>query len=555
MRKITLTLLAAMAVLTASAQRSHVISNLPDDARTPAVAPRLAPVAKAGPQKAFTPLTLNTVWQQPEGEEVQCMHEETFLFPYRGYFLKQDYDKGAAKIVLQGDSVIWIPRVIHDLDTCGWLKLERAANSQTTYVAHTPQAIWTSASGKNTYFAARLKGSLDDLTSYKIQTTGGKYVGDVKFSFRDGVLKQMSQDGTEIIGLTDSTGNYVAYGGCKYYYRMITDPRVTAPDSLTKQRYRVSFYDGKKVQDQMTYMAFDGNDVYLSCPEYYGLTAKGRIEGDRCVFKGGQYLGPTSEGGRQIYFYPFKWTLKDGSFSFTALDSLALHYDAATGAISCDEGYGAYFHVGNLDDSEYYIQALPNMTLTPFVEKPAVPVAPTFYDPEHQFSNYQMVRDDFGYAMVSVVLDAHDKDGNFLDPNLMTYSMYIDDPEEPFVFDSIDYHDLGGEAEMTELPFNFYSASGIYTVTDITRVIYFFTEVTDSIGFQQIYYGGGERNASDIIWYNIHTQTVGINGVQTGDARHTAAAYYDLSGRRLSAPQRGLNIVRREDGTVTKVMR
>lgn len=54
----------------------------------------------------------------------------------------------------------------------------------------------------------------------------------------------------------------------------------------------------------------------------------------------------------------------------------------------------------------------------------------------------------------------------------------------------------------------------------------------------------------------VEMTTTGINSVSAGaNANATETARYDLSGKRLSAPTKGINIVKMSDGTVRKVMR
>ena len=50
-----------------------------------------------------------------------------------------------------------------------------------------------------------------------------------------------------------------------------------------------------------------------------------------------------------------------------------------------------------------------------------------------------------------------------------------------------------------------------------------------------------------------NTDSDGIGGV-TEDAAITEMSYYDVQGRRLSAPQRGINIIRMSDGMTRKVL-
>lgn len=50
------------------------------------------------------------------------------------------------------------------------------------------------------------------------------------------------------------------------------------------------------------------------------------------------------------------------------------------------------------------------------------------------------------------------------------------------------------------------------------------------------------------------TDATGIGNVGTGTAGPTVTGYYDINGRRLSEPRKGINIVRYSDGTIRKVI-
>ncbi len=52
----------------------------------------------------------------------------------------------------------------------------------------------------------------------------------------------------------------------------------------------------------------------------------------------------------------------------------------------------------------------------------------------------------------------------------------------------------------------------------------------------------------------VEVQSAGTTGITSVPTDRGTAAYYTIDGRPLSHPQRGLNIVRRTDGTVQKII-
>ena len=66
---------------------------------------------------------------------------------------------------------------------------------------------------------------------------------------------------------------------------------------------------------------------------------------------------------------------------------------------------------------------------------------------------------------------------------------------------------------------------------------------------------GTSANAPAQLSMRIDDNTTGINAAEVLDALNDAEAeYYDLSGKRLDEPQRGVNIVRMKSGKTKKII-
>ena len=61
------------------------------------------------------------------------------------------------------------------------------------------------------------------------------------------------------------------------------------------------------------------------------------------------------------------------------------------------------------------------------------------------------------------------------------------------------------------------------------------------VGIQSVYYGGGECNKSEIGWYEIPTD--GISATLNDKGQMTNHHVYDLQGRKVANPKKGLYIV------------
>ena len=134
-------------------------------------------------------------------------------------------------------------------------------------------------------------------------------------------------------------------------------------------------------------------------------------------------------------------------------------------------------------------------TWTPLSEAvPAVPANPEaleFFD----------CGSEEGYTRFDFNINLFDVDGNPLDPDGLTYSIFTDD-NQLFTFDYETYGlNNGFDTDMTEIPYG-YSGYDFY----LRRVYFYRTNMgdnplfTENIGIQVYYTVDGVRNASDIVW-------------------------------------------------------
>ena len=123
-------------------------------------------------------------------------------------------------------------------------------------------------------------------------------------------------------------------------FEVMTDESVTAPEGLETIQYSLAAegYGGSLVN-----VGFDGNDIYVqgiysNMPEAW---VKGTIEGDKVVFKNGQYMGPDLVGGYHQYLvsgsaeevYDEIWEEYYTEYSLTDND-IVFDYDASTKSLS-----------------------------------------------------------------------------------------------------------------------------------------------------------------------------------------------------------------------------
>ncbi len=181
---------------------------------------------------------------------------------------------------------------------------------------------------------------------------------------------------------------------------------------------------------------------------------------------------------------------------------------------------------------------------------PAVPANPEvieFYDSGNEE----------GYTRLDFNINLVDVDGNPLNADYLTYSVFTDN-DELFTFDYDTYGPGNGfDADMTEIPYG-YSGYDFY----LRRVYFYRTNQGDNpmftwrIGLQLNYTVDGVTNKSDIVYLNVYPHTAVNELNATKDV--TAVRYYNVAGQEMARPS-GLTIqvTTYSDGTstATKVMK
>jgi len=176
---------------------------------------------------------------------------------------------------------------------------------------------------------------------------------------------------------------------------------------------------------------------------------------------------------------------------------------------------------------------------------PANPTADDWYD----------CGDESGYSKFYFTLPTEDVDGNIIDPECLSYSVYVDNGDGPeiFNFDAATYsYDL--YEDMTEIPYWIYS--GGYDFRDYLVYFYRTNEgdnplFTENIGIQAIYTVDGEAHASDIVW--LYESHVGVDELNAGKTVANVR-YFNVAGQEMAQPAgMTIKVTTYTDGTTSAV--
>lgn len=132
----------------------------------------------------------------------------------------------------------------------------------------------------------------------------------------------------------------------------------------------------------------------------------------------------------------------------------------------------------------------------------------------------------------------YSSDFNYLDPSHLYYNLYIDD--ELVTFSPDDYQNL--KTEMTDVPYSFSDQYEFYKYDENHRTIYFYKDVKKKIGMEAVYVDGNLRFGSGITEYYPNGDPTGVDMTEATVKQIKSVDFYDLSGRKLSAPAKGICI-------------
>ena len=178
----------------------------------------------------------------------------------------------------------------------------------------------------------------------------------------------------------------------------------------------------------------------------------------------------------------------------------------------------------------------------------AVPAVPA--DPE--VIEFFDCGDESGYTRLDFNINLVDVDGNPLNSDYLTYSIFTDD-DELFTFDVETYGALNGlDTDMTEVPYGF-SGEDFY----LRRVYFYRTNEGENpmftwrIGMQLNYTVDGITNKSNIVYLDVYPKPSAVEEVSTGKSV-SSVRYFNVAGQEMTQPS-GLTIqvTTYSDGTIS----
>lgn len=336
---------------------------------------------------------------------------------------------------------------------------------------------------------------------------------------------------------------------------------VTIPEGVSGKRYSyITYgygqYDTRRSPDfgYRVEVAFDGDDVYFQglSMDDSSICFKGKLEGERIIIPNNQFLGTLAS----IYDVSVKFGHPDadafGGYSLLPEDTvMVLDYDEEAGVIKvADPDVVMFFNLNpnNNPNGIYYLQMFENLELKYQPEASGAPIDPWGLSFNEAPSEKDLSLFDFNLPLVTA-------DGVLLERDNMYYCIYMDDELWPLTKE-----DFKIPQTLENVPYMYKSSQIVCSKLNILHELGFRVTGFDTIGVQCFNVFDGVTYAGRLATLDIATGTVTYtlpeNSVlETAASQEVSSEYYDLSGRRVSMPSKGVFIKRtiHADGTVKVV--
>lgn len=364
------------------------------------------------------------------------------------------------------------------------------------------------------------------------------------FDIVDDTLVMQQTDNNFIVGITTDTGTWAWEGDYDTTWTPFNDNTVQKPSDDAQFDLNWEMLASGNGRDVT--VAFENDTFWVSgfskyLPESW---AKGTINNDKITFESGQYLGIDSEYSHTCYFIGATIEEVNGEYMFVRANDIAFDYDKDAQQLSSK---GSFLVNSNNTDHIYYLEAFQQPIFRKkrtVVESyvPQNPILIQWLDPDPAYAPLSSFT--FELPRISVKDD-------LLDTSKLYFRIFTNDGA-PFTFYPDEYTSIVEPTEDIAWSFN----DNFDIVADGTyHVVYFQTQGVERIGVQSVYIDNNNEYTSEIVY------TTGGNGVanNVADSNVVSTEMFDLQGRRVANPEKGIYIVRelRDNGTYSsrKVVR
>lgn len=515
------------------------------------------------------------VFDQPDGE-LRTYHgfSHGISLSEWGFVLNEDHDGLGRKVVFSDNGDVWFMNPISNLANGHWVK-GHLENGKITLPTPILLEERTMNDGTTTkwYLNRFVKTTVYDEKTEKekeVWVPDTEKTGITYEYTADDRIVQTDEGKPVMLGLMVD-GEFMHYGDYGVEYTRLRETPCVFPEDADVETWSFKgFMDGDYATQVK--VAISGDEFYMSgfWNKYPETICKGRIENGKIVIPTRQYLGYRTYGTGFDYYTFMVTGYKESGYNgkyVTDGEDLEFAYDTDAKTIT------------SLNAENDVLMVRNGMTVGCIVDRPDV----AFSSINMKYIDHiafipdiviktAYVEPSYGHGRIGFDLAPYDSEENALNPNLLSYSLWLDD--EILVFDKEDpiYPDTyeGIDEPITEIPYTFDNDYGITSIGSYKdRTVMFFKIGFNEIGVQAFYDDdiSGKRIQSNITYYDINNNTTRVElvGSQVGVDENIASGdivgvnYYNVSGQPVSSSYKGIVIkeTRFEDGTssVSKTVR
>lgn len=431
---------------------------------------------------------------QPEGRQVLYSRSGSAYFYYWGYVFNTTVADAVGNVVFGEGNTVYVKNLLTQYTTNSWTK---GTINGSTIVFDFPQKALNSQGYD--YFLNY--GALSEDLEF---TPGGSLT--MKYDAETGEISPLDEafvTGEKVIALVDGDNLWTGYADWDMSYAVVTDEQVQAPEGIETAPYSLtaSGYDGSIVKVGFTSDAVYVQGIDANLPDTW---VKGAIEGNKVIFKSGQYIGADEVSGYHQYLYAATSTQEYDPYYdeyntvYTLVDDdIVFTYDAETKTLESN----SLFLINAGKTTVSYLNVFENAKIAPFVETAATPATPEITDFYEGGTSYYMSGYGWGYITAKVLTS--DVDGNYILPEKLSYALWVkvNGEEKQLTLSWNDY--MYQEVEtLSELPFGYNDTWDIYA-SGLEQTVYYYVIGPEAYGVQAIYRGLGEERRSEIAWAEV----------------------------------------------------
>jgi glycine cleavage system H lipoate-binding protein len=523
--------------------RTEWMSNLRSHVKT-------QPASNKAPQDAHK-FYYTDIIHEVSGEVTNYTVSATSYFPYYTYILNYFYTGMVGHLVFEeADHTVYMENPISYTITNTWAK---GTYTDTQLSFQFPQPIYADAETGEIYELHRMIKNEAKSTAYApvFEVDDSKPLTYTKDSKGDYVLD--SEDGTVMVGMTDSNGSWIEYGDVgvtlsEFEKKVLTPSDMPADfehymhvwvlvEADDLYEVKIGEYDGK--------VYFQG--LYEDNPH---ALLVGELDGNKVIIPSGQYVGIDDDFNYYVFAHGIHMgEIYDSFFdknttAYYIEDDIKFDYDRSKGTLTCTNE--AFAMVGGEVDDAAKIEVFGVYEGAVILREPD----DVSLEPKPAYD----LKLDVGWdeSILNFTFDGENNEGWPLDRDALFYRIYFEG--EVFTFSHYDYWSLEeptDEIGFDQIVLDEAGYADVYYYRG-TRYVYFYFEA-ENPGVQTIYREeDGTEHCSEIVYVD----PASVGNI-TANRQVVSTTYTDLSGRQVVEPHNGLYIktVNYSDGSrkTTKV--